>query len=164
VNDVELWKLLGQGGAVLVLCFIVWRIGERLIASLDRVGVKTETFGERINAHTTASTAMFTELRQDLAESTAEIRQGIATSTAELRQSIAIVDTRMQQFTDDWADQLTPVGRQRYEDHHLPPILPDVPRAPTPRQPVSRPADPDPRQTGEYSMRPPTDNGRGRRR
>lgn len=64
MNELDLLKLLGQGGitvvALLVLGRIVFRIGERMVAALDRIGSK-------LDDHTRADTDAIHGLRQDVA-------------------------------------------------------------------------------------------------
>lgn len=131
MTDAEVFKMLGQSGiavgALWILARVVAKIGERMIAAIDRVGIK-------IDAHTTADTAAIGSLRQD----------------------VAVLDGRMQQFRDDWADQLTPVTRARYDGDRVR----DEPWRPGHERdrglPLAEPlVEPRP-STGEYSIRPPS--------
>jgi len=64
VNEAEVLKLLSQSGLTGVALFVIgrifWRVGERLIAAIDRIGVK-------IDDHTERDTRAVGELRQDIA-------------------------------------------------------------------------------------------------
>lgn len=71
MNEIDLIKLLGQSGiavaALYVLARIVWRVGERMIAAIDRVGIKID---EHTKADTQALAAVsvhVSSLRQDIA-------------------------------------------------------------------------------------------------
>lgn len=89
MNEVEIFRMVGQGGiavgALIILARVVYRIGERMIAAIDRVGT-------RIDDHT----------KEDLA------------AVAELRQDIAVLDARVEQAIDIrrelWEHEPTPVG------------------------------------------------------
>jgi hypothetical protein len=64
MDQVDLLKLLGQGSitvaALIILGRIVYRIGERMIAALDKLIHK-------LDEHTKADTAAWNEVRTDLA-------------------------------------------------------------------------------------------------
>lgn len=70
MDDSNILQLLGQAGigvgALIILARVVFKIGERMIAAIDRVGVK-------IDEHTKADTEALTDLRQDVAVLTAKI-------------------------------------------------------------------------------------------
>lgn len=69
--DVDFIKLIGQGGiavaALFVLARIVYRIGERMIAAIDRVGSKIEEH-TKVDAMAVADVSnQVGDLRQDVA-------------------------------------------------------------------------------------------------
>lgn len=74
MNEAEILKLLGQGGfaglALFVIGRVFWRVGERLIAAIDRIGVK-------IDDHTEKDTRAVGELRQDIAVLSARVETAI---------------------------------------------------------------------------------------
>lgn len=133
MNDLDLVKLLGQSGiavaALYVLAWLVKRVGERMIAAIDRVGVK-------IDEHTKADT-------QALAQ--------VGVAVGELRLDIAVLGQRVDTVID-WGER-TPVGGQFVESlpiHRKPEEL-DEPERPE-RSPRERQTQ---TPTGEYSFRRP---------
>ncbi len=77
MNEIDLLKLLGQGGitlvALIVLGRIVFRIGERMVVALDRIGSK-------LDDHTRADTDAIHGLRQDVAVLSSRVETAIAWS------------------------------------------------------------------------------------
>jgi len=91
MDNVDFVKLLGQGGiavvALWVLSKMVYKIGERMIAAIDRVGV-------RIDEHTKA----------DLMA-----QADVANQVGDLRQDIAVLSTRVDTVLElEWSER-TPV-------------------------------------------------------
>ena len=64
MNELDIIKPLGQSGvaviALVILGRVVWRVGERMIAAIDRVTSK-------LDEHTVADTRALGDLRQDIA-------------------------------------------------------------------------------------------------
>jgi hypothetical protein len=71
MDQIDVVKLLGQSGiavtALYVLARIVWRVGERMIAAIDRVGVKIEEHTKADTAALAAVSVHVSSLRQDIA-------------------------------------------------------------------------------------------------
>jgi hypothetical protein len=164
MTDLEVWKLLGQGGFAVALLFMIYKLGLRGVAAIDRVGVKMDGFGGQVNEHTKADLAAQAEVRREVTAAGNAIMGAIGN----LREDVAVLDARQEQMRLDWADQMTPVTAERYREAReareersptymrtmqtgrtaqIDPDL-DAPR------PASRPT------TGEYSVRRPGDSER----
>jgi hypothetical protein len=88
--DVNIGDIANDKGPWGALLFIVWVIGNRMIAAIDRLGTRTEQRIDRLETkveeHTTKDLAHHSEVREQLAE----------------------VRTMVQQATDRRWDELTP--------------------------------------------------------
>lgn len=131
MNDIEVFKLLGQSGiavaALAVLARIVWRVGERMIVAIDKIG-------DKIDSHTKADTAALASVGAELGA---------------LRQDLAVLGSRVDTVID-WGER-TPVGLNFVES--LPIHAPREERARTPRSGVPQRARTAPERPdgGEYS-------------
>lgn len=87
MNEVELVKMLGQSGiavgALYVLARIVWRVGERMIAAIDRVGQKIDDHTKADTAALAAVSTNVSSLRQDIAVLSASVDTVIEWSGSE---------------------------------------------------------------------------------
>lgn len=74
MDDSNIMQLLGQAGlgvgALVILARVVLKIGERMIAAIDRVGTK-------IDDHTKADTEALGALRQDVAVLNGRVEQAL---------------------------------------------------------------------------------------
>lgn len=74
MDDANILQLLGQAGigvgALIILARVVFKIGERMIAAIDRVGSK-------IDEHTKADTEALGALRQDVAVLNGRVEQAL---------------------------------------------------------------------------------------
>lgn len=154
MNDVDLIKLLGQSSvavaALFVLAKIVAKIGDRMIAAIDRVSA-------RIDEHTKTDTLALA----DVGNQVGALRQDIAVGHQVLSQHIAVLSTRVDTVIE-WGER-TPVGANFTESVplHQPPSTSSATRRPTPRPGTASAADeaetpPERPATGHYSFnRPP---------
>lgn len=155
MTELEVLKIFGQGGFAVALLVVIYKIGLRAVAAIDRVGLKMESFGVTVNDHTKADLAAQSDVRRDMAAATHDIVGAIG----ELRGDVAVIDTRQQQMYRDWIDQLTPVSAERYHaerDDRAPAPVPRAPSAPVrvSTSPITRQQDAEQRTpTGEYSFR-----------
>lgn len=103
MTDLDLVKLLGQGGitvtALGVLAVLLWRIGNRMIAAIDRVGQKVEE-------HTTTDIAAHGGLGLQFAALREEVQRQGADAQRDLAVLASRVDTAL-----DWSER-TPVGSE----------------------------------------------------
>lgn len=71
MTDIDVIKLLGQGGialvAIVILGRVVYQIGQRMIAAIDRIGTKLDEHSSKIDEHSRENTAAINDLRTDLA-------------------------------------------------------------------------------------------------
>lgn len=103
MNDLDLIKLLGQGGitvtALGIVGVLLWRIGNRMIAAIDRVAAKLEE-------HTTTDVAAHGGLGVQFAA----LREEVRISSADVQRDLAVLASRVDTAID-WSER-TPVGSE----------------------------------------------------
>lgn len=82
MSDIDLIKLLGQGGITItalgVVGVLLWRIGNRMIEAIDRVGQKVDEHTKTDSAAHGAMGLQFIALRDEAARIAADMRRDIA--------------------------------------------------------------------------------------
>lgn len=64
--DPELLKLVGGGGTFVALLYLVYLVGMRLVAAIDRVGTKVDSMGEKFDAHTKIDVAHHNDVSEKI--------------------------------------------------------------------------------------------------
>lgn len=103
MSDLDLVKLLGQGGITItalgVLAVLLWRIGNRMIAAIDRVGLKVEE-------HTKTDIAAHGGLGVQFGV----LREEVQRTGADMQRDLAVLASRVDAALD-WSER-TPVGAE----------------------------------------------------
>lgn len=141
MNEIDLIKLLSQSGiavaALYVLARIVWRVGERMIAAIDRFGVKLDEHGERMIAAVERFGERIGSKIDDHTKADTSALAAVSVHVSSLRQDIAVLSSSVNTVID--MHERTPTNIMDTGSHRRVVV------------PVS--ADEDVRPTSEYGLR-----------